>query len=928
MPSLLLAARYTSRSLRRGGQRTVLALFCIAVGVMAVVALRLAGDMITVSITSNLREVLGGDISVQSNSVPLTRDQLSVFDSMKSSGAIQDYAALGTFNATIHRQGGNNVPLQLFVVDDPAHYPLVAASALQEPSNVTESQAIATSGNVLLGGFTAEQLSAHAGDSVDIGIARNGGGGTLTVGGVLAPRVTAGNPSQAYISRATYQALGGGSGAAQFGLVQVVVGGSSQDTENVAAQIRAALPQTNTTTVKDALDQATQSSQDVNSALEVTGMLALLIGGVGVANTMQVSLRRRRVEVAMLKTAGYRRTQLITLFGLEAACLGIGGGVLGTLLGIGVADVVRILVQRAFYIDVPLTISGWTLASGLVVGLVTALIFGLLPIVRSAAVRPVVVLRDEALTPTLTSASQTALLYGVLLVAFTALAASVINNVGVALIVVAVGIVLLGLASGGFWLVVWLVGLIPVLERPRVVWAFFSVVAVAVTVALGLWLGAIGWVLTALTIANLVLVAMPRPVKTAVKLALRSLRRTRLRTATTLVALFSGVAAIGLILVIGQDVGNKLSAALESLSGYEVYTVAGPQDSAKLLTETQKLPGLTSRRVVSDIATQPQSVDGRSIQSIAAQQQQAQRQEVQANPGAGREGLRIGSLAGVEGYDMVHGQVPDAGIVFPGRPLDTQDAGTGNVLVRTDLERQPYNLRLGSTIVLTQPSSAKSVTVTVAGFYTQARVSANGVRIRIFLQPIIADSSVVDTLAGSGQNPDLQTAVAVGIDPAQHDAAIQQLEHAIPRVYILDIAAFAQTAQHILSNLVDLLIALAMLSVVAGIVIIANTVALAMLERRREIGILKAVGHDRRSVLAQVIVENAVVGAIGGLAGILAVAVAARELQDHLIPIDLPVSASIVLGCAGGLVVLVILTATLVAWGPLRVRPVEVLRYE
>src|SRR4030088_1224736 len=138
MASIRLAFRYTARSLRRGGQRTLLALFCIAVGVMAVVALRLAGDLITVSLTSNLREVLGGDISVQSNSVPLTRDQLGVFDALKSRHQIQGYAALGTFNASVHRQGGADIQLQLFVVDDPAHYPLVDTSTLQEPSGATE----------------------------------------------------------------------------------------------------------------------------------------------------------------------------------------------------------------------------------------------------------------------------------------------------------------------------------------------------------------------------------------------------------------------------------------------------------------------------------------------------------------------------------------------------------------------------------------------------------------------------------------------------------------------------------------------------------------------------------------------------------------------------------------------------------------------
>ena len=57
---------YTSRSLMRGGQRTVLAIFCVAVGVMAIVALQLVGQMINNAFTSNVRDANGGDIAVTS----------------------------------------------------------------------------------------------------------------------------------------------------------------------------------------------------------------------------------------------------------------------------------------------------------------------------------------------------------------------------------------------------------------------------------------------------------------------------------------------------------------------------------------------------------------------------------------------------------------------------------------------------------------------------------------------------------------------------------------------------------------------------------------------------------------------------------------------------------------------------------------------
>ena len=59
---------YASRSLLRSGQRTVLAVFCVAVGVMAVVSMQLVGYMMQNSLTTSARDTNGGDIAVTASS--------------------------------------------------------------------------------------------------------------------------------------------------------------------------------------------------------------------------------------------------------------------------------------------------------------------------------------------------------------------------------------------------------------------------------------------------------------------------------------------------------------------------------------------------------------------------------------------------------------------------------------------------------------------------------------------------------------------------------------------------------------------------------------------------------------------------------------------------------------------------------------------
>ncbi|TMD58143.1 MAG: FtsX-like permease family protein, partial [Chloroflexi bacterium] len=122
------------------------------------------------------------------------------------------------------------------------------------------------------------------------------------------------------------------------------------------------------------------------------------------------------------------------LFGLETALLGITGGIVGTLIGLGVSYLVRGVVERAFFIHLPIVLDTLTLVSGVVIGLVTALIFGLLPIVQASQVRPLSVLREISESRRFSSRLLTVLLLLLLSLLFVALASSILGDVTTAAI--------------------------------------------------------------------------------------------------------------------------------------------------------------------------------------------------------------------------------------------------------------------------------------------------------------------------------------------------------------------------------------------------------------------------------------------------------------------------------------------------------------
>jgi putative ABC transport system permease protein len=115
---------YVTRAARRGGQRTMLAILCVAIGVMAIVALQLIGNMVNISLTSNVRDLNGGDLDV--SSINLSAGDLRYFDQLQAQGVITAYTAVSASQGSAespHPVSRFNITLV-----DPGRYPLAGAN--------------------------------------------------------------------------------------------------------------------------------------------------------------------------------------------------------------------------------------------------------------------------------------------------------------------------------------------------------------------------------------------------------------------------------------------------------------------------------------------------------------------------------------------------------------------------------------------------------------------------------------------------------------------------------------------------------------------------------------------------------------------------------------------------------------------------------
>jgi putative ABC transport system permease protein len=124
-----------------------------------------------------------------------------------------------------------------------------------------------------------------------------------------------------------------------------------------------------------------------------TSTLALVIGILGIANTMVMSVFERTQEIGTLRSMGWKRAQVLSLIEFEAAILGLGGGVGGLLLGWLSLRILASLPQTATFVSA--TLEWPLLAQAMVIALIAGLIAGAVPAWRAGKLSPVDALRHD-----------------------------------------------------------------------------------------------------------------------------------------------------------------------------------------------------------------------------------------------------------------------------------------------------------------------------------------------------------------------------------------------------------------------------------------------------------------------------------------------------------------------------------------------------
>ncbi len=140
------------------------------------------------------------------------------------------------------------------------------------------------------------------------------------------------------------------------------------------------------------LELLKQQEQTQNIFTIVMGSIAgisLVVGGIGIMNIMLASVFERRKEIGTRRALGAQKADILLQFLIETVFLTSTGGVIGILVGVGIARTIT------YYTGMPTVYSWWSILLSIVISSLVGVIFGTYPAYKAAQQNPITVLRAE-----------------------------------------------------------------------------------------------------------------------------------------------------------------------------------------------------------------------------------------------------------------------------------------------------------------------------------------------------------------------------------------------------------------------------------------------------------------------------------------------------------------------------------------------------
>lgn len=540
------------------------------------------------------------------------------------------------------------------------------------------------------------------------------------------------------------------------------------------------------------------------------GLIALLVGTFIISNTFSMIVAQRTKEFALLRALGMSRPQLTTSVLVEAAAVGVVGSLLGIAVGAGLVRLIVFAMDAAGlgFPDAGLGLNALSVAVPVGVGVTATVLSAWVPARRAGAVHPVQAMRmgDQSSTRPVKARSLT----GLALVG-----AGVVASLVAAL------------------LSDWATPSRTVLVGAGTIALIFGVLLLMAGIARGLF-------------------TLRPPSRALIPLlAGTNLSRNPRRTAATAFALTLGVALVAAVGILGASMKTSIFGAIEEDLHADAVVTAGMITTQgvplQAVHDAENLPGVES---VYPSTWAPLKVSGLDGAPVTETDQDTT--DDPADAGSNMQSMTAlldPTAEEIIDIEVVSGSFADSESV-PGVGLSQSQATTLDVTV-------------GDDVLLSSPLTARTVAVPVLVVWEDSSA---------FTPVAVSPFSARDLLPENYREFIQQMFISFedGADKsATHEKLVDELNsYGVLQVMTKDEFRVAGAQQ--VNQLMMIVYALLALSVIIAVLGIINTLALSIMERTHEFGMLRAVGMQRAQIRRMITTESLYIALLGTSTGIVA----------------------------------------------------------
>ncbi|MBT1702557.1 ABC transporter permease [Chryseosolibacter indicus] len=374
------------RDARHNFSRLVLFVAALVVGIAAVVALDSMNNSLQNDINSNAKELLGADLVINGER-KFEGELKAKFDSLQLPQASEaDMASMVLF-----LNNGQSRLIRLVALK--GDFPFYGKVETQPADAYSK---IKTGKFAMLDESLASQYEVSSDDSLRIGssvfkvsgvVAKIPGGGGIT--STFTPSV--------YISMDELDSTRLIQYGSRVNFKQYIKTSSEEETTQTLNNFKPFIRKNGYSyeTIEGRREGLGEGFNSVYKFFSLLAFVALVLGCIGIASAVHIYAREKREEVAVLRCIGSTGWQAFNIFFIQIFVLGLLGSIVGSLIGIGIQQLIPVLLKGVVPFEISTGISWKSVGMGVLIGAVISILFSILPLVAVRFVPPLSVLRSD-----------------------------------------------------------------------------------------------------------------------------------------------------------------------------------------------------------------------------------------------------------------------------------------------------------------------------------------------------------------------------------------------------------------------------------------------------------------------------------------------------------------------------------------------------